>query len=277
MWRSPWRQSRLRDSTHPAPTRARKRFGQHFLTDDRVVDAIVRLVDPRPGQHIVEIGPGGGVITRPLVASGAQVHALEIDRDLAAGLAESLGGHANFELTTTDVLKFDWYRLRESAPRWRVVGNLPYNISTPLLLDLVTQAALFDDLTVMVQREVAERLAAEPGGRQYGRLSVMVQHRAEVDVCLEVPPEAFSPPPKVDSSVIRIVPYSPAEQRDTPSGFTELVRAAFGARRKTLGNALRGWLTADELRACDIDPRQRAENLSVADFERLARYRSSQA
>ncbi|MCP5202407.1 MAG: 16S rRNA (adenine(1518)-N(6)/adenine(1519)-N(6))-dimethyltransferase RsmA [Gammaproteobacteria bacterium] len=250
--------------------RPRKRFGQHFLADQGVIDEIVALVAPAPGDRVLEIGPGQGVLTAPLVASGAEVHAIEIDRDLAAMLRERFARHDNFALHNTDVLSFDFATLAAPPPRWKVVGNLPYNISTPLLMRLLEHAGRFSELVVMVQLEVAERLAAGPGSKAYGRLGIAAQRRAEVRKRFEIGPQAFVPPPKVDSAVVRLVPRSGARDAALDLCVDALVKRAFGARRKTLANALRGVVSPDLLKACGIAAQARAEELAIDDFERLA-------
>lgn len=258
---------------HDGRHRARKRFGQHFLRDDHVIDRIVGLVGPVAGDRIIEIGPGEGVITVPLVDSGADVVAIEIDRDLAAALRRRFADRSNFRLIEADVLRVDFATLEPAAcAPWRVVGNLPYNISTPLLERLLDAAARFSDMTLMLQREVAERLAAAPGSRDYGRLSVMAARRARIEHGFGVGPDSFSPPPKVDSAVIRVFPLAPAAT-DTmfERRLGELVRDAFSGRRKTIANSLRRFLVADTIAACGLDPRQRAETVAPHEFEALAR------
>lgn len=255
-------------STTPAV--ARKRFGQHYLVDDAVVDAIIREVAPRPDDHILEIGPGGGVLTGALVASGAQVVAVEIDRDLATQLVQRYANAPNFALHNEDILGFDFARLGTAALRWKVVGNLPYNISTPLIMRLLDAAARFAELTVMVQREVAERLAAAPGHGDYGRLSVMAQRRAQVALRLAVGPQSFVPPPKVDSAVVQLRPFDTEFEPEFEQLLAILVRDAFGARRKTIANALRRHCDKAFLLHCGINPDSRAESLAVDDFVRLA-------
>jgi len=252
------------------PAVARKRFGQHYLVDDSVVDAIIREVAPKTGDHILEIGPGGGVLTGALVASGAQVVAVEIDRDLAARLVQRFADAPNFTLHNEDILRFDFAHLGSAAQRWKVVGNLPYNISTPLIMRLLDASARFEELTVMVQREVAERLVAAPGRSDYGRLSVMAQRRARVALRLAVGPQSFVPPPKVDSAVVQLRPFDSALDPDFETLLATLVRDAFGARRKTLANALRRHCDKAFLLHCGIDPASRAESLAVGDFVRLA-------
>ncbi|MBQ9579240.1 MAG: 16S rRNA (adenine(1518)-N(6)/adenine(1519)-N(6))-dimethyltransferase RsmA, partial [Ottowia sp.] len=225
---------------------ARKRFGQHFLHDAAVVDAIVRAIAPQDGQAIVEIGPGRGALTAALLQRVPHITAIELDRDLAALLraAPSLAGRLT--LMEGDALRTDWGALRQQlggAPL-RVVGNLPYNISTPLLLALLHACAHISDQHFMLQREVAERISAPAGSSAYGRLSVMLQWRYHMETVIErVPPAAFAPPPRVDSAVIRMTPREDAPSLDTTL-LTELLRCAFAQRRKLLRHTLEPWLAA---------------------------------
>lgn len=253
------------------PARARKRFGQHFLHDPAMVERIVRAVAPRPGDAIVEIGPGRGVLTRALLAAAGRLDAVEIDRDLAAQLSQELPAAAGLTLHVGDALRFDFAALAAArGARLRVIGNLPYNISTPLLFHLLATPAALDDLHVMLQREVIERMAAVPGSADYGRLTVMLAPWVRVEKLFDVGPGAFQPPPKVWSSVARlVVRRTPAF--DVPPAFGEIVLRAFSARRKTLRNALRPMLDAAAIEAAGIDPGVRAEVLAPAQFAALAR------
>ena len=249
---------------------ARKRFGQHFLVDSYAVDTIIRATDPHPGEGVIEIGPGEGVLTEQLVASGAELLAIEIDRDLVARLGKRFAQAPNFRLHSGDVLKFDFGALAALPGAWKVVGNLPYNISTPLIMLLLGHARIFSRMVVMVQREVAERMAAVEGSHSYGRLSVMVQRRCSVRSILDIGPDSFRPPPKVDSSVLELVPHAEVLDENFERTLADLVRQAFSARRKTVANALRGRVDAATFAAAGINPAARAEQLSVADFVRLA-------
>ena len=249
---------------HVAPRRVR--LGQHFLVDVNVVSDIMQLLQPRPGERFVEIGPGHGALTEPLLDAGAVVHAVEIDPLLANRLgakwpAEELVVHA------ADALAFDYAALAGSD--LRLVGNLPYYLSTPLLFRFLEFAGTFRDMTVMLQREVAERLCAHPGTRRYGRLTVMAGARCRSELCFVVGPESFRPPPKVDSAMVRLIPYSRA-RIERPQAFERLVRLAFSQRRKTIGNALRTAATKQQLRAAGIDPALRAEQIPVADYLKLS-------
>lgn len=251
---------------------ARKRFGQHFLHDPGVIGRIVRAVAPRPGEALVEIGPGRGALTGPLLATGVTLTAVEIDRDLVPRLAAQFGAGGQLTLHQADALQFDFAALAHTlgAPL-RLVGNLPYNISTPLLFHLLAQRAQIADMHFMLQQEVVQRMAAAPGGKDYGRLTVMLAAHCTVEPLFRVPAGAFTPPPKVDSAVVRLLPHTtPPFQVDAPDLFAALVAAAFTQRRKTLRNALREWLPAEAIAACEVDPATRPERVSPARFARLA-------
>ena len=246
---------------------ARKRFGQNFLVDAHYVARIVAAIDPRPGDNIVEIGPGLAALTRALIEAAGRIHAIEIDRDLAARLAADFPPE-RLALHIADALDFDYATL---GARLRVVGNLPYNISTPLLFHLATYDAWLADLHLMLQKEVVARMTAAPATPDYGRLSVMLQATFRVSRLFVVPPGAFQPVPKVDSAVVRLVPLGVAKPRIAdPALFARVVTAAFGQRRKTLRNALTTLCDAQALSAAGIDPGARGETLAVADFVRLA-------
>jgi len=251
--------------------RPRKRFGQNFLVDHGIVAAIVAAIDPRPAEHVVEIGPGRGALTAPLLDRLGQLHAVELDRDLCAEL------RARFDpdrliLHQGDALEFDFASL--PAPL-RVVGNLPYNISTPLLFHLVQFEARCRDMHFMLQNEVVERMVAAPSSAAYGRLSVMLQYRFDIERLFGVPPESFYPVPKVHSAIVRLRPLSQGARAARGMAldeqlFARVVTSAFTRRRKTLRNALSGMLGAERLEALGIDARLRPENLSVADFVAIA-------
>jgi len=251
--------------------RARKRFGQNFLVDDSVVDRILDAVRPAPGQRIVEIGPGQAALTGPLAESGARLELVEIDRDLAAGLRLRFAGRPDVTVHEADALEFDFAALA-GAGRIRLVGNLPYNISTPLIFHLLESSARVEDMHFMLQKEVVDRLAAEPGGRDWGRLSVMVRYHCEVTPLFDVPPEAFRPQPRVTSAVVRLTPRAaPAVDVPDLARFERLVARAFSQRRKTLRNSLRGWLDESAIRAAGVDPGARPETLGLESFAALAR------
>ncbi|MGH8577045.1 MAG: 16S rRNA (adenine(1518)-N(6)/adenine(1519)-N(6))-dimethyltransferase RsmA [Gammaproteobacteria bacterium] len=253
----------------PQP-RPKRRFGQHFLTDPSVIERIVGVIRPVAGQHVVEIGPGRGALTRPLLEALGTLDVVEIDRELAGTLCTSLGPIGELRVHRGDALRFDFSRLPPAGGRLRIVGNLPYNISTPLLFHLLAHSDAIEEMVFMLQREVAERIVAAPGNRDYGRLSVMLQFRCAATELFSVAPQAFRPEPQVHSTVIRLVPRPPATPVADHALFERLVRKAFGQRRKTLRNALRGWVDEKGFERAGIDPRLRAETLAVADFVRLA-------
>jgi len=243
-----------------------KRFGQNFLIDETAIAAIVAAIHPAHGEHLVEIGPGLGALTRPLLAAAGGLHAIEIDRDLAAALQHEFG--ARLDLHVTDVLHFDFATLGD---RLRIIGNLPYNISTPLLFHLADFTEHIRDIHVMLQKEVVERMVAAPADSNYGRLSVMLQYRFDMEKLLDVPAAAFQPAPKVESAVIRLMPLRPLPYRARDEVlFAQVVAAAFSQRRKTLRNSLRKFAAPADFDALGINPTARAQELSVAQFVRLA-------
>lgn len=251
--------------------RARKRFGQHFLRDRRVVERIIRAFDPQPADTVVEIGPGEGVLTQELIGRVGRLHAIELDRDLLARLRQRFPPEV-LTLHGADALGFDFATLAPPGTRLRVIGNLPYNISTPLLFHLLGQIDVVQDMLFMLQKEVVDRLAAQPGSADYGRLSVMIQWRLRVEKLFEVGPGAFSPPPRVDSAVVHLVPHTtaPIDVPD-PDRFHHIVQAAFAQRRKTLRNNLKGMVAAAEMQRIGIDPGRRAQTLTLEELARLAR------
>jgi 16S rRNA (adenine1518-N6/adenine1519-N6)-dimethyltransferase len=244
----------------------RKRFGQHFLVDEGIINGIVRAIGPRPGDALVEIGPGLGAITQPLVERAGALTVVELDRDLAARLRR----HRQLTVIEADVLTVDFAALAAAAGRpLRVVGNLPYNISTPILFHLLEAAAHVQDQHFMLQTEVVDRMAAEPDGKDYGRLSVMLQWRYRIESVLGVPPGAFDPPPRVDSAVVRMEPL--AEDPDVDADrLRELVTVAFSQRRKLLRHTLGRWLETQAVSA-PFDLQRRAEEVPVAEYLALAR------
>ena len=247
--------------------RAKKRFGQHFLTDRHYLGRIVAAIDPKPGEAMVEIGPGSGLMTEELAARVDGLHVIEIDRDLAAGLRDRFPPE-RLIVHEADVLDFDF----DSLPRpLRVVGNLPYNVSSPILFRMVDIADGLTDCVFMLQKEVVERMVAEPGTADYGRLSVMLQYRFAMAMAFKVPPGAFTPPPKVDSAVVRMVPLAADRRRARDEArFAQVVTAAFGQRRKTLRNATRTLLADEAFSRAGIDPGRRGETLSVEEFVSLS-------
>ena len=250
--------------------RARKRFGQHFLHDRNVIGRIVTALAPQPEDRIVEIGPGTGALTCDLLTRLAHLDAVELDRDLVAHLRSGFPAD-RLTLHSADALKFDFCRLASEGEKLRLVGNLPYNISTPLLFHLLDQAPCIRDMLFMLQKEVVTRLGAVPGGKDYGRLSVMIQYRCAVEKLFDVPPGAFTPPPQVDSAVVRLVPHAtPPVAVNDADRFARLVQAAFASRRKVLRNTLKNFLRAEDMLALGIDPTRRAETLSLAEFAALS-------
>jgi 16S rRNA (adenine1518-N6/adenine1519-N6)-dimethyltransferase len=252
--------------------RPRKRFGQHFLRDQQVIDRIVAAIDPKPGQRLVEIGPGEGVLTGPVLERAGRLEVVELDRDLAASLEHRLGHPGGLTIHQADALRFDFSTLAAGEDRIRIIGNLPYNISTPLIFHLLDQAAAINDMVFMLQKEVVDRLVADPGSRQYGRLSVMAGFYCTMDWLFDVGPEAFHPPPKVDSAIIRLVPkdLTPGDLELLPR-LERVVRQSFSQRRKTLRKSLSGMLTEKEIQAADIAPTARPETLTLDQFKSLAR------
>jgi 16S rRNA (adenine1518-N6/adenine1519-N6)-dimethyltransferase len=250
---------------------ARKRFGQNFLRDHGIVDRIVRAIDPREDDHLIEIGPGLGALTRPLVATGARLDVIELDHDLVPGLLAAFSIYPQFTLHSADALSFDFGTLAKGEEQLRIVGNLPYNISTPLIFKLLENAGIIRDMHFMLQLEVVERLAARPGSKAWGRLGIMAQYRCHVEHLFDVPPGAFQPPPKVQSAVVRLTPHreSPWPPCDA-SRLEQVVRAAFAQRRKTLRNNLKGLLDMGRLEALEIDPSARAETLELTQFIAIA-------
>ena len=245
---------------------ARKRFGQHFLVDEGIIDRIVRTIGPRPGDALVEIGPGLGAITQPLLERAGGLTVIELDRDLAARLRRN----PLLTVVEADVLTVDFAALAAAAGRpLRVVGNLPYNISTPILFHLLKAAAQVQDQHFMLQKEVVDRMAAGPGGKDYGRLSVMLQWRYRIEAVLDVPPAAFDPPPRVDSAVVRMEPL-PADEGVDPARLGELVTVAFSQRRKLLRHTLGRWIETHGV-AVPFDLQRRAEEVPVAEYLALAR------
>jgi 16S rRNA (adenine1518-N6/adenine1519-N6)-dimethyltransferase len=251
--------------------RARKRFGQHFLHDPGVIRRIVDTVAPLPGERIVEVGPGRGALTWGLLERATSLDVIEIDRDLAQSLKADARAKSGLRVHIESVLDTDFVRLRGGGEPLRIVGNLPYNISTPLLFRLLNQRAAIADMHFMLQKEVVDRMAAQPGGKEYGRLTVMLAAYAEVEGLFEVGPGAFQPPPRVWSAIVRLRPApQPRFEIGNDGVLRKLVTAAFSHRRKTLRNGLKGLLTPQDIEACGIDPQLRPETLAPAQFGLLA-------
>lgn len=255
-------------------SRPKKSFGQHFLHERRYIERILSAISPRPDDFLVEIGPGEGALTFPLLAAAGKLTAIELDTDLIPNLQANAAGIGELSIVHADVLKVDFTALahRQGVARLRIAGNLPYYISSPILFHCIDHAAAITDMHFMLQKEVVDRMAAEPGSKVYGRLSVMLQLACRVTPLFDVPPGAFRPPPKVDSSVVRLVPLATEARHDAdPERLHAIVKAAFAQRRKTLGNALRQLMDAETIRLADVDPKARAETLAPADFVRLAK------
>ena len=254
----------------------RKRFGQHFLHDAAVIGRILDAIDPKPGERIIEIGPGRGALTWPLLQRAGKLEVIEIDRDLASALRNDTRNGGRLTVHVQDALRTDFGALRADGPKLRIVGNLPYNISTPLLFHLLQANDAIADMHFMLQKEVVDRIVAAPGGKDYGRLGVMLSVYADAERLFDVGRGAFQPPPKVTSAVLRLRPPAaprypelaalgvPGERR-----LQRLVTAAFSQRRKTLRNSLRGLVQVADIEACGIDPQWRAEVLTPAQFVQL--------
>jgi 16S rRNA (adenine1518-N6/adenine1519-N6)-dimethyltransferase len=249
----------------------KKRFGQHFLHDQSVLDGMTAAINPQVSDIMLEIGPGEGALTTRLIDRVAHFTVVEIDNDLIPTLNRRFADRKHFHIIHQDALTVDYGNAVDAEHGLRVVGNLPYNISTPLIFKLLESRERITDMHFMLQKEVVERLASPPDGEHYGRLSVMTQYYCAINDLFHIGPEAFDPPPKVDSAVVRLVPYRtlPFTAKDE-QGFAAMVKQSFAMRRKTLRNNLKGTLSGEEIESCGINPGVRAEVLSVADFVRLA-------
>lgn len=248
--------------------RAKKRFGQHFLTDPSVIDAIVGAITPTSDDLIVEIGPGLGAITMPISKRCGQLHAIELDRELAASLQKRFEAMEHVSIHEADALNFDFSSLGSSL---RIIGNLPYNISTPLLFHLLKHRAAIADMHFMLQKEVVDRMAASPGSKAYGRLTIMLGSLLDIEALFDVDRLAFEPAPKVTSAIVRLTPMHEEQVRIRDFGLlSRLVATAFSQRRKTLRNALKQIATADDLAGLNIDPKLRPENIAIEDWIALA-------
>lgn len=257
------------------PIAPRKRFGQHFLHDKNIIQKIVDVINPIPGQHLVEIGPGQGALTLPILKEIEQIDVIEIDWDLIPALKIRCLGKGALIVHQADALTFDFDSLVENEVPLRVIGNLPYNISTPLIFHLLEYSSIISDMHFMLQKEVVDRLAAKPGHSNYGRLSIMVQYHCQAISLFDVPPGAFYPPPQVDSSVVRLIPHAqlPIEAFDY-THFANLVKTAFSHRRKTLRNCLKTILNDEDWAEVHVDSHLRPEQLSVEDYVKLSNYHS---
>lgn len=252
--------------------RPRKRFGQHFLHDRHIIERIVDVIAPENDDHIVEIGPGLGALTEPLLQRAGTLHAVELDRDVIPHLEQRCANLGDLTIHQGDALKFDFAELgAQIGTPLRLVGNLPYNVSTPLLFHFLKFRDIVTDMHFMLQKEVVDRMAAPPGSKTYGRLSVMLAAECDIRSLFIIRPGAFNPPPKVDSAIVRLTvrrqPAFPIPDREL---FARLVTQAFSQRRKTLRNTMKGLLDAEQIKACGIDPQARPETLSPAEFGRLA-------
>lgn len=250
---------------------ARKRFGQNFLVDQNIIEHIVAAIAPQPGQNLVEIGPGQGAITGPLLEKCSELNVVELDRDLIPLLQNKFQQYPGLNIHQGDALKTDFEQFYKEGKPLRVIGNLPYNISTPLLFHLLSFNKQICDMYFMLQKEVVERLGATPGVKHYGRLSVMVQYHCKVQPLFLVPPTAFRPAPKVESAIVQLRPYEePPHLANNFSVFSKLVRTCFQQRRKTIKNSLKLFLDTEQIDQLNIDLTLRPEKLSVAEFVQLS-------
>lgn len=249
----------------------RKRFGQHFLHDHLVIEKIIKAIDPRPGDRLLEIGPGLGAISLPLLKIVGTLMAVELDRDVIPHLDRAAQELGELTIFQADALRFDYRKVAGSGDKLRLIGNLPYNISTPLLFHFLEQKDCIKDMHFMLQKEVVDRMAAGPGSKTFGRLSVMLQASARVEHLFDIGREAFTPPPRVESSFVRLVPYeTPPFKINDQKLFAQLVLSAFSQRRKTLRNSLKKLLDAEQIASTGVDPSARAETLEPEQFAMLA-------
>ncbi len=250
---------------------ARKRFGQNFLHDHAIIYNIIASLGAKPGQHWVEIGPGQGALTAPLLKQVGQLDVVELDRDLVALLKAKFKDNDNLRIHSADALRFDFASLAPANEKIRIVGNLPYNISTPLMFHLLNSANCIEDMHFMLQKEVVERICALPGSKKYGRLSVMMQYYCGAECLFDVPPESFDPAPQVMSAIIKLIPHQTAPvQADNVALLNKVVTQAFSQRRKTLRNSLKKMIPEAAIVALGIDANLRAEEISLADFAKLS-------
>lgn len=251
---------------------ARKRFGQNFLQEQAIIDDIIAAISAMSEQHLVEIGPGQGALTQPLLESGAQLDVVELDRDLIPILKTQFATKTNLTIHEADALAFNFEQLKTNEKQLRIIGNLPYNITTPLLFHLLEQADVISDMCFMLQKEVVERICAQPGNKNYGRLSIMIQHQCEAELLFIVPPEAFDPVPKVDSAIVYLKPLKQRRGGDISlSQLNKVVTAAFSQRRKTLANTLKSIISSEQISSLGIAPEQRAETVTIEQFVALAK------
>ncbi|MGZ5030869.1 MAG: 16S rRNA (adenine(1518)-N(6)/adenine(1519)-N(6))-dimethyltransferase RsmA [Methylobacter sp.] len=249
----------------------RKRFGQNFLHDHNIIYNIISSIQAKPDQHWVEIGPGQGALTEPLLKQGVRLEVVELDRDLVALLREKFKQYPNLKIHSADALRFDFSSLADTDKKLRVIGNLPYNISTPLMFHLLDNAWCIEDMHFMLQKEVVDRICAAPGSKKYGRLSVMMQYYCATELLFDVPPESFDPAPQVMSAIVRLVPHrQPPVAVNDIAKLNRVVTQAFSQRRKTLRNSMKKLIAEEEIVALGIDPTLRAENISLAEFAGLS-------
>jgi 16S rRNA (adenine1518-N6/adenine1519-N6)-dimethyltransferase len=249
----------------------RKRFGQNFLHDHNIIYNIISSIQAKSGQHWVEIGPGQGALTEPLLTAGVRLDVVELDRDLVVLLTDKFKQYPNLKIHSADALKFDFSALADNEQKLRIIGNLPYNISTPLMFHLLDNAYCIEDMHFMLQKEVVDRICAVPGSKKYGRLSVMMQYYCAAELLFDVPPESFDPVPQVMSAIVRLVPHQqPPVAVNDIDNLNRIVAQAFSQRRKTLRNSLKKMITEEEFAALGIDSTLRAENISLADFAGLS-------
>jgi 16S rRNA (adenine1518-N6/adenine1519-N6)-dimethyltransferase len=249
----------------------RKRFGQHFLSDQTVIHQIVAALDPQENEHLIEIGPGQGALTLPVLKRVKHLEAIELDRDLIPDLQERTNHAGILNIYSADVLTFNFAHIKKDERLLRVFGNLPYNISTPLIFHMNNYSDIIHDMLFMLQKEVAERLAAKHDTEHYGRLSVMAQYHWKIDLLFNVPAHAFYPPPKVESSIIRLVPHQQYHAKNYTI-FSDIVKNAFGQRRKTLRNSLKNMVRDEAWAVMPISSDLRAENISVKDFVEISNH-----
>lgn len=256
---------------------AKKRFGQNFLHNDAIISRIVDAINPEPGQNLIEIGPGLGALTEPVVERAGKLSVVELDRDLAERLRHHPFLAPNLNIHEIDALKFDFSQLSKPDAPLRIFGNLPYNISTPLIFHLLSFKDKVQDMHFMLQKEVVDRMAAGPNTKAYGRLSIMCQYQCQVIPVMEIGPEAFKPAPKVDSAIVRLIPH---KQIKNPVSNIETLNTvcvtAFNQRRKTIRNSFKKLLSAEQLSSLEIDPSLRPENLSIDEYIKIANYIDSQ-
>lgn len=251
--------------------KARKRFGQNFLQDYNVIQNILANIQIQSGDHWVEIGPGLGAITAPLLQEKITLEVVELDRDLVRFLDEKFADKNNITIHSADALNFNFANLAKENEKLRIIGNLPYNISTPLLFHLLNNAYCIEDMHFMLQKEVVDRICAEPGSKKYGRLTVMMQYHCEAESIFDVPPESFNPIPKVMSAIVRLIPHEkPPVEIESIEKLNKVVTTAFSQRRKTIRNSLKKLVTEEQIISLQINPTIRAESLTLAEFASLS-------